>query len=131
MATTIVLSIPCGLTACACAQLDLMLIAIVTSLCSVNYWRRPEYGLRRTLDIGVANLAWCYSVYRVLSSTTCSAYERAAVLGLYTCAAAIWLQAVRLWTRRRESWLLWHVAFHSVVSCGNLALYLALAPKPS
>lgn len=87
---------------------------------SVNYWRRPEWGLRRNLDIGCA-LLLALAVFSHWSSEAQCAYSSAARLG-YTACFLTWSRATSAWAAERPSWVWWHACFHALIGSVNLVL---------
>ena len=87
---------------------------------SVNYWRRPEWGLRRNLDIGCA-LLLALAVFFHWSSEAQCAYSSAARLG-YTACFLAWCRATSAWAAERPSWGWWHACFHALIGSVNLVL---------
>ena len=87
---------------------------------SVNYWRRPEWGLRRNLDIGCA-LLLALAVFFHWSSEAKCAYSSAARLG-YTACFLAWCRATSAWAAERPSWVWWHACFHALIGSVNLVL---------
>ena len=53
----------CAVYAYYHAVYDISILGFVVLCCSVNYWRKPTFGYRRTIDIVVSQIALWYSVY--------------------------------------------------------------------
>ena len=87
---------------------------------SVNYWRRPEWGLRRNLDIGCALLLTLAVMLHWSSEAQC-AYTAAVRLG-YTACFLMWARATTAWAAERPSWVWWHACFHALIGSVNLVL---------
>ncbi len=116
----------CALVAWTLEQHALSAVSIVQLSLSINFWRQPAYGWRRTLDIGSAMV---FSIASCCMSFGCPAPYRTAAPLLYMAACATFLNAARSWLRHR-SWVWWHVAFHCVATLGNLTLYVGLRLAP-
>eukprot|EP00966_Prymnesium_polylepis_P309482 7150957-Prymnesium_polylepis.2 len=50
-ATSVLFASPNVIYAWLCGERELALLALVQLVLSVNFWRAPEWGLRRILDI--------------------------------------------------------------------------------
>jgi hypothetical protein len=95
-------------------------VSLVQVGLSVNYWRRPEWGLRRNLDIGCA-LLLALAVMLHWSSEAQCAYSAAVRLG-YTACFLMWARATTAWAAERPSWVWWHACFHALIGSANLVL---------
>ena len=110
---------------CGCSQWDLSAIMVATFLTSVNYWRRPVPGWRRSLDVAAVrtNLVghlWAGATrgapwpYFVLTAVALSCY------GI----------GVHVHGKGRHRWwesVAWHAGLHVLGNAGHLVLYRSVA----
>ena len=83
------------------------LVPLAVFLTSINYWRRPTPGIRRTLDMIVVCLGGVYQL-----SYPSAAYR----ISVLVCLVCYFV------ARRRRS-ARWHCALHIVANAGNCLLY--------
>ena len=95
-------------------------ISILQVGLSVNFWRRPEWGWRRTLDIACA-LLLTVAVMGHWSSREQCAFSGAVRLG-YTACFLLWSRATTSWMAKRATWVWWHASFHALLGVMNLVL---------
>lgn len=112
------LSAPGAVIAWACGVRVFAAVSLLQVVLSVNYWRRPEWGVRRDLDVCCALLLsvavlghWCSKCATATPIRLC-----------YSAAFLLWGNACREWGLKRATWVLWHVAFHTVLAGTNLVL---------
>lgn len=87
---------------------NLAWLIVLQMLLSVNYWRRPEWGARRSADIGTAlAISFLVANHWSVACRWCSA-----VRVLYFCCFCIWANACRLWSVPSPMWVWWHATFH-------------------
>uniref|UniRef100_A0A7S2TP86 Uncharacterized protein n=1 Tax=Lotharella oceanica TaxID=641309 RepID=A0A7S2TP86_9EUKA len=100
-------------------HVDLALASTLVFLTSVNYWRRPDYGWRRYLDITVAHFMAVFHWLRSLDSPNYALFNAIFLVGVLAFAAGCAIyHPDRLW----ESTLL-HATCHLLGNVSNLVLY--------
>ena len=120
--SSVVAGCPCVIVAWLYGHHLLSIGCAVQVILSVNFWREPAWGLRRSLDVGAA------FVFVVGSGLLAMRCRRSRVVqGVYVLSALLFLNACRLWLRRSAAWVRWHVAFHVVCAMANMLLYNGLA----
>lgn len=81
---------------------------ITTSLVSANYWRKPEKGFRRNLDIYVSRITTAYFLWNYY--TTSSDFR------ILTCILLFYWRSCRLFEKHIPTWWEYHFAFHATVA---------------
>ena len=87
-------------------------------LTSINYWRRPEYGLRRNIDLFVVNcgaIIVCWQVC-LLKDEFC----RFMFLGMVACSAVFYIIENILEHYNNLQWIIFHMAIHLYISLSAL-----------
>jgi hypothetical protein len=104
---------------------DGVVVCGLVFLFSVNHWRRPVYGVRRTADI--ANTLACLGYQSWRSTRDCtlmSAFLALTYAGAACFVVRLWLVAKRgmgpLWGAR------WHCGVHVLGNAGNVCLYVGV-----
>jgi hypothetical protein len=104
----------------------LSLSSFITSLVSIQYWRHPIPGFRRSLDLVVAKLSFLlyffygfYGMYSLLSQETYVDTNIMTILlhsmmiyGMIVC----YYYANILWEYQYVEWILCHALFHILVA---------------
>ncbi|KAJ1490922.1 hypothetical protein T484DRAFT_1934257 [Baffinella frigidus] len=139
----------CVLTALLAASLgkwDLFMIPFGAGITSINYWRRPDYGWRRYVDIVCIQLCVYWNLVRAVDVS-----EPARTLFFVTEAAAILSFAPAMYYCRRPAdgnWTrflqhehadarslclstFWHSLVHVLGNLANVILYLSDVPALS
>ena len=78
---------------------------------SLNYWRSPRMGWRRSLDFLGASV---FMVAMVVRSSHAAGPLRLAVQVSLAAGVACFAIACHEWRNRSPSWSWWHVAFHAI-----------------
>lgn len=94
-----------------------MVVTGLVFVCSINYWRRPTYSWRRTMDICNTMSCLVYQTWRSTFAPTMTAY-----LALTYFGVACYL----IGSSRMGDWTKWHVCVHVFGNAGNVALYSGL-----
>ena len=110
-----VLRIPDGVVVCA-----------LVFLFSVNHWRRPVYGPRRTADVANAFACLFYQSWNALSRNVAwrGSYFAVTYAGVAVFAVRVWLVSTRRIGPRTSMAL--HCAVHLLANAGNVCLYLGV-----
>ena len=107
------------LAAVACGELLLAAVGLVVMSASVNFWRAPERGWRRTADFVCASLAAAVFLWASLGSSLQGLF-----LALLTASVALFASATWLWSLGRAEWVYAHVAFHALSTVSTIVLYV-------
>ena len=107
-------------------RLDNALLATLVLASSINYWRHPVIGHRRSLDMLCASASLLYQLI-----WTCNLVSRAARCAYYTtvCMGCACYVSARVFAFTRRDYNLsstMHVCLHLWANAGNLILYDAL-----
>lgn len=98
---------------------SLSTLSLLTTLCSINFWREPINGWRLTLDQTMATTSGIiYFLYgynkiknpRIKMLRYCNA---TAIVGCYMCSKI-------LYSRGSPNWVYSHMAFHLFTTTGKL-----------
>jgi hypothetical protein len=87
-------------------------------LSSINYWRKPEYGFRRNIDLLVVNLGilGLLSQICLLKNEFC----RYVYISLVLCAAMFYIFEHILSYMISAKWIIFHMTIHIYVSAAAL-----------
>ena len=91
----------------------------VTTLASINYWRKIDYGFRRNVDLICSRIMIliCSSYYLYYSKNI---YD----IGLYCFLIRILLFLYVKSDFKNEKWYIYHIAFHFMLMfSGSLTVY--------
>jgi len=136
------LSVATALLSAHCELWDLLIVPLGVSINSLNYWRKPDYGWRRYLDIVFIQFAIPYSCYKAYE---CAEPYRGIYYACLTTGIALFANACRLcscrptdgrWSdffkehpaeARRLAWSTGnHFMLHVMCNAGNVALFVGL-----
>ena len=92
------------------------IITCITSLISINYWRRAVYGWRRTMDIITANIAGIIMFTKGIIYIRYTPYVMISACGLLILAYSFYLSCVYN-AVKRQSWWKYHLLFHTIAIC--------------
>ena len=98
------------------------LFIFITSAISINYWRRPVYGWRRTMDIITANIAGIIMFINGIIYIRYTPYVMISACGLLILMYSFYLSCV-YYAVKRQSWWKYHLLFHTIAIC---ELYILL-----
>ena len=87
-------------------------------LTSINYWRRPEYGLRRNIDLFVVNCGVIIVFWQLclLKDEFC----RFVFFGMSACSVVFYIIENILQHYNSLQWIIFHMAIHLYVSLSAL-----------
>ena len=89
-------------------------------LTSINHWRRPEYGMRRNIDLCVV-----YIGLFILLLQMCllkSEFNRYCVFSILVCCVVIYFIEHVLAYFNNKKWVILHMTLHIYVSCSPILL---------
>ena len=92
------------------------IITCITSLISINYWRRAVYGWRRTMDIITANIAGIIMFVNGIIYIRYTPYVMISASGLLILMYSFYLSCV-YYAVKRQSWWKYHILFHTIAIC--------------
>lgn len=84
-------------------------------LTSINHWRKPEYGLRRNIDLTVVSFGVCYALLQILLLK--DEFHRVGLLILGCCGIVFYLLEYLLSYLDSPKWIIIHMALHMYASC--------------
>jgi hypothetical protein len=85
-------------------------------LTSINYWRKPEYGLRRNIDLTAVYLCTCYTVLNMFLLK--DEFHRVCLFIVFFCMNLFFLIENILYYFNNRKWIIFHMAMHMYVSIG-------------
>ncbi len=90
-------------------------------LTSINFWRKPEYGLRRNLDKMLVYCGVIYTLFFIylLSGT----FYKIMFLNLFICILFFQIIEYILCFFNSTKWIVFHMALHLYVSCMVLFIF--------
>ncbi len=90
-------------------------LLVVTSLVSVNYWRKATYSWRRNIDLFVAKIAVSVFVLTGIYYIKTVSYfiiGYGGLIGLLYC----YYRSNKLYQLQNPSWYKYHMAFHTIMT---------------
>jgi hypothetical protein len=125
--TTVIATLASTMTAMSCGHTWLACSAVCTGTLSINYWRKPAWGLRRDADLTAAFTFM--SVHVFLCSFWCE--QRASVIACYAVGTSFFAVATTTWAWQWSYWHWAHATFHLTATLGNCLLYRELMESGS
>lgn len=103
-------------------------LAMLVLSSSLNYWRHPIFGIRRSMDMVCAMGSLSYQVF--FTSQKCTREARFAYWATVFCGCSCYLAARHFSFRYRNFNVssAFHVGLHMFGNLGNLILYDSLGP---
>lgn len=89
-------------------------------LTSINHWRKPEYGLRRNIDLSVVGIGVFYALLNIFLLK--DEFHRAALLSLSICGVLMFIFEYVLDYLNSPKWIIFHMTLHIYVSCAALLM---------
>ena len=97
---------------------DLALAPALVFLSSINYWRDPVRGIRRTLDMITVCSTVVYQLYRSLSAENMALYLFIKILGLLCYPASLYF-----FDKDEDLSIILHGFVHIICNIANIVLY--------
>ena len=95
---------------------------LILFLTSVNFWRKPEYGLRRNIDLTVV---YMYAIYTTLNIFLLKdEFHRVILLIVFLSVIMYNLIEKILYYLDSPKWIIFHMAMHIYVSFGIFFIIL-------
>jgi hypothetical protein len=89
-------------------------VALLTSACSINYWRDANYSWRRTADLIMAKVTTVIYVTNGVMYVTKTPYTIYGYSGLFGLSYCYYMSHKH---EDSEKWWKYHMMFHFIVSC--------------
>jgi hypothetical protein len=89
---------------------------ILLFLTSINHWRKPEYGLRRNIDLSVVFIGACYATLKIFLLK--DEFHRVGLIILAFCGIVFYSIEWILSYLDSPKWIIFHMTLHIYASCG-------------
>jgi hypothetical protein len=86
-------------------------------LTSINHWRKPEYGLRRNIDLTVVFIGVLYALLNIFLLK--DEFHRVGLLIIFFCAIVFYILEHILSYLDSPKWIVIHMALHIYFVCGT------------
>jgi hypothetical protein len=97
-------------------DLYISIYLLLLFLTSINFWRKPEYGLRRNIDLAVV---YMYAVYTILNVFLLKdEFHRVILLIVFLSVNMYNVVEQILYYFGSPKWIIFHMAMHIYVSFG-------------
>jgi hypothetical protein len=97
---------------------DLALVPGLVFLSSINYWRDPVRGIRRTVDMITVFSTLVYQLYRCLSAENMALYLFIKILGMLCYPASVYF-----FDKDEDLSIIFHGFVHLFGNIANIVLY--------
>jgi hypothetical protein len=87
-------------------------------LTSINYWRKPEYGLRRNIDLTAVSIGGVYALLNIFLLK--DEFHRVGLLIILFCTIVFFILEHILSYFDSPKWIVIHMALHIYFVCGTL-----------
>jgi hypothetical protein len=91
---------------------------ILLFITSVNYWRKPEYGLRRNIDLGAVSIGSLYTILNLFLLK--NEFHRVGLLIIFFCCFVLFILEHILDYLNSPKWIVVHMILHIYFVCGTL-----------
>ena len=92
-------------------------LLLLTSLVSMNYWRKATYSWRRWMDLIVSKITFSVFLYNGVINTwgqICPMiFGYSGLFGICYC----FTKSEQLWKKKNNNWLNYHMGFHTLLTC--------------
>ena len=92
-------------------------LLLLTSLVSMNYWRKATYSWRRWMDLIVSKITFSVFLYNGVINTwgqICPMiFGYSGLFGICYC----FTKSEQLWKKKNNNWLNYHMSFHTLLTC--------------
>lgn len=101
---------------------DLYITAYLILLCltSINHWRKPEYGLRRNIDLTVVSIGFFYVLFKLFLLK--DEFHRVGLIILGICSILMYIFEYVLEYLDSPKWIIFHMTLHIYASCASLLM---------
>jgi hypothetical protein len=90
-------------------------------LTSINYWRKPEYRLRRQIDMFLCGLSTFYFV--TIAFLFLPEFNRVMYVNTAICVGTFYILEHILATMRNVKWIVFHMAMHIYLSFFSVIVF--------
>ena len=91
---------------------------ILLLLTSINYWRKPEYGLRRNIDLAAVSIGALYASSNLFLLK--DEFHRVGLLIIIICTFTLFILEHILEYLDSPKWIVIHMILHIYFVCGTL-----------
>ena len=91
-------------------------------LTSINHWRKPEYGLRRNIDITVVGFGFFYALFKIFLLK--DEFHRVGLIIIGICCVLMYIFEYILEYLDSPKWIIFHMTLHIYASCAACLLVL-------
>ena len=95
---------------------------LVLFITSINYWRRPEYGLRRDIDMFMVKFGFCALLWQLCLLK--SEFSRYILVSIFLCSIFFYIIEHILVYLKSVKWIVFHMAIHIYASGSALLVIL-------
>jgi hypothetical protein len=86
-------------------------------LTSINYWRKPEYGLRRNIDLTAVSIGALYTLLNLFLLK--DEFHRVGLLIIFFCCFVFFILENVLSYLDSPKWIIFHMMLHIYFVCGT------------
>ena len=111
-------------TIISCIMNDIYITSyfLVIFITSINYWRQPEYGLRRDIDMFMVKFGFGALLWQLFLLK--SEFSRYCLVSFMICGLFFYLIEHILVYMKSVKWIVFHMAIHMYASCSALLVIL-------
>jgi len=91
-------------------------------LTSINHWRKPEYGLRRNIDLTVVSFGGLYALLNIFLLK--DEFYRVGLLIILFCAFVFYILEHIMSYFDSPKWIVIHMALHIYFVCGTFLVII-------
>lgn len=95
-------------------------IFIVGSLISINYWRDPQLGFRRNLDLYYVRFSSIYYIISILLLS--SFFHQVLIASAFGMGVILFKKSCDEYRKKNAFWYSYHLSFHTICSIAQLML---------
>lgn len=91
-------------------------------LTSINFWRKPEYGIRHKMDKTVVYIGACY-VFFIIYMLLNKEFYRIVFINMFLCVLIFDIISRTLCMFHSTKWIIFHMAIHIYASAMGLFIF--------
>lgn len=114
-----------GISSCIAFYMNdtfLTLFLFLLFLTSVNYWRKPDYGLRRQIDMFLCGC--CAFYFTTIAFLFLPEFNRVMYLNTSICVGVFYILEYVLYYMKNVKWIIFHMAMHMYISFFSVLILL-------
>ena len=100
----------------------LTLFLFLLFLTSINYWRKPEYGLRRQIDMSLCAIGFLYFI--ISSFVFLPEFNRIMYINTFICIGVFYTLEYILSYLRSAKWIVFHMVMHIYTAFFSVIVFL-------